>query len=163
VQRQIAGLHTRQVSPSAVDRLCRAEIRRLPASVRVSQGSAIGAGPSPLARLHLSRRRPPFRTRLDPVDKAYDQGEPDRFRASLQHGAAASLSVITTIDVMAAGHRPGKPFRPGSSDWALNEDMTVGNWWAVAPSSTKQQIEPEQVRSARQAVAGGKAAPHGIG
>jgi hypothetical protein len=41
--------------------------------------------------------------------------------------------------------------------------MTVGNWWAVAPSSTKQQIEPEQVRSAQQAVAGGKAAPHGIG
>jgi hypothetical protein len=28
VQRQIAGLHTRQVSPSAVDRLCRAEVRR---------------------------------------------------------------------------------------------------------------------------------------
>src|SRR5947209_9595347 len=37
----------------------------LPASVRVGQGSAIGAGPSPLARLHLGRRRPPFRTRLD--------------------------------------------------------------------------------------------------
>src|SRR5204863_6599274 len=29
------------------------------------RGSAIGAGPSPLARLDLGRRRPPFRTRLD--------------------------------------------------------------------------------------------------
>jgi hypothetical protein len=33
----------------------------------------------------------------------------------------------------------------------------------VAPSSTKQQIEPEQVRSAQEAVARGKAAPHSIG
>src|ERR1700724_899737 len=39
----------------------------LPASVRVGRGSAIGAGPSPLARLDLGRRRPPFRTRLDRV------------------------------------------------------------------------------------------------
>ena len=37
------------------------------------------------------------------------------------------------------------------------------NWWAVAPSSIKQPIEPEQVRSAQEAVARGKAAPHGIG
>src|SRR5947207_10762623 len=37
----------------------------LPASVRVGRESAISAGPSPLARLHLGRRRPPFRTRLD--------------------------------------------------------------------------------------------------
>src|SRR5438045_874914 len=41
--------------------------------------------------------------------------------------------------------------------------MTVRNWWAVAPSSTKRQIEPEQVRSAQEAVARGKAAPYGIG
>src|SRR2546421_7962692 len=41
--------------------------------------------------------------------------------------------------------------------------MIVGNWWTVAPSSTKQQIEPEQFRSAQEAVARGKAAPHGIG
>ena len=34
------------------------------------------------------------------------------------------------------------------------------NWWAVAPSSTKQQIEPEQIRSAQEAVARGKTAPH---
>jgi hypothetical protein len=39
----------------------------------------------------------------------------------------------------------------------------VRNWWAVAPSSIKQPIEPEQVRSAQEAVARGKAAPHGIG
>src|SRR5437762_10864651 len=37
----------------------------LPASVRVGRGSAIGAGPSPLACLDLGRRRPLFRTRLD--------------------------------------------------------------------------------------------------
>jgi hypothetical protein len=67
------------------------------------------------------------------------------------------------IDAPAAGHRRGKPFQPGSSDWALNGDMIVGNWWTAAPSSTKQQIEPEQVRSAQEAVARGKAAPHGIG
>ena len=36
------------------------------------------------------------------------------------------------------------------------------NWWAVAPSSTKQQIEPEQIRSAQEAVARGKTAPHDI-
>src|SRR5258708_34989200 len=36
----------------------------LPASVRVGRGSAIGVGPSPLARLHLGRRRPPIRTQL---------------------------------------------------------------------------------------------------
>jgi hypothetical protein len=74
------------------------------------------------------------------------------------------LSTVTTIDVMAAGHRPGRPFsarvkRLGS----LMKDTIVRNWWAVAPSSTKQQIEPEQVRSAQEAVARGKAAPHGIG
>src|SRR5271155_2464386 len=40
----------------------------LPASVRVGQGYAIGAGPSPLARLHLGRRQPPFRTRLDRME-----------------------------------------------------------------------------------------------
>src|SRR2546423_4624287 len=37
----------------------------LPASVRVGRGSAIGAEPSPLARLDLGRRQPPFRTWLD--------------------------------------------------------------------------------------------------
>src|SRR5437763_2189606 len=77
-------------------------------------------------------------------------------------GTAASLSVVTTIDVMAAGHR-GKPFSPGQATGPKNEDMIVGNWWTVAPSSTKQPIEPEQVRSAQEAVARGKAAPHGIG
>jgi hypothetical protein len=41
--------------------------------------------------------------------------------------------------------------------------MIVGNWWTVAPSSRKQQIEPERVRSAQEAVAQGKTAPHGIG
>src|SRR5437588_6378810 len=37
----------------------------LPASLRVGRGSAIGAGPSPLARLDLGRRQPPFRPWLD--------------------------------------------------------------------------------------------------
>src|SRR2546421_7537269 len=41
--------------------------------------------------------------------------------------------------------------------------MIVGNWWTVAPSSTKQQIEPEQFRSAQEAVARGKGTPHDIG
>ena len=35
-------------------------------------------------------------------------------------------------------------------------------WWVV-PSSAEQQIEPERIRSAQEAVARGKAAPHGIG
>jgi predicted PurR-regulated permease PerM len=34
----------------------------------------------------------------------------------------------------------------------------VRNWWAVAPSSTKQQIEPEQIGSAQEAVPLGKTA-----
>ena len=34
------------------------------------------------------------------------------------------------------------------------------NWWTVAPSSTEQQIEPEQIQSAQEAVASGKATPH---
>ncbi len=36
------------------------------------------------------------------------------------------------------------------------------NWWTVAPSSTEQQIEPEQIQSAQEAVASGKATPHDI-
>ena len=36
------------------------------------------------------------------------------------------------------------------------------NWWAVAPSSSEQQIEPEQIQSAQEAVASGKATPHDI-
>jgi predicted PurR-regulated permease PerM len=36
----------------------------------------------------------------------------------------------------------------------------VRNWWTVAPSSTEQQIEPEQIQSAQEAVASGKATPH---
>jgi len=39
----------------------------------------------------------------------------------------------------------------------------VRNWWAAVPSSTKQQIEPERIRGAQEAVARGKAAPHDIG
>ena len=46
---------------------------------------------------------------------------------------------------MAAAHPAEKPFRPGSSNGFGDEDTVVRNWWAVAPSSTKRQIEPEQI------------------
>ena len=35
-------------------------------------------------------------------------------------------------------------------------------WWVV-PSSAEQQIEPERIRGAQEAVARGKAAPHDLG
>jgi hypothetical protein len=38
----------------------------------------------------------------------------------------------------------------------------VRKWWVV-PSSAAQQIEPEQIRSAQEAVARGNATPHDIG
>ena len=37
------------------------------------------------------------------------------------------------------------------------------NWWAVVPSSSEQQIEPERIRGAQEAVARGNAPPHDIG
>ena len=37
------------------------------------------------------------------------------------------------------------------------------DWRAVVPSSAEQQIEPERIRSAQEAVARGKATPHDIG
>ena len=43
------------------------------------------------------------------------------------------------------------------------EGLIVRTWWAVAPSSTEQQIEPERIRGAQEAVARGKAAPHDLG
>ena len=43
-----------------------------------------------------------------------------------------------------------------------DEDAIVRTWWAAAPSSTRQQIEPEQIRSAQEAVMRGKTAPHDI-
>jgi predicted PurR-regulated permease PerM len=63
---------------------------------------------------------------------------------------------------MAAAHPAEKPFRPGSSNGFGDEDTVVRNWWAVAPSSTKRQIEPEQIEGSREAIARGKAAPHDI-
>jgi CubicO group peptidase (beta-lactamase class C family) len=56
-----------------------------------------------------------FRTSSMRLNRKDDQGEPDQFRASLQHGAGASLSTVTTIDAMAAGHRRGKLFSPGQA------------------------------------------------
>jgi glutathione S-transferase len=40
--------------------------------------------------------------------------EPERFRASLQHGAGISISTVTRIGAKVAGHRRTKPFQPGS-------------------------------------------------
>jgi predicted PurR-regulated permease PerM len=39
----------------------------------------------------------------------------------------------------------------------------VRNWWAVAPSSSEQQVESERIPGAQDAVARGKAAPHDLG
>jgi predicted PurR-regulated permease PerM len=39
----------------------------------------------------------------------------------------------------------------------------VKDWRAVVPSSPEQQIEPERIRGAQEAVARGKATPHDIG
>jgi predicted PurR-regulated permease PerM len=39
----------------------------------------------------------------------------------------------------------------------------VRNWWAVAPSSSEQQVESERIPGAQDAVAWGKAAPHDLG
>src|ERR1700736_2185639 len=51
-------------------------------------------------------------------------------------------------------------FGPGLPSGLVDKDTIVRNWWAVAPSSTEQQIEPEQIQSAQEAVASGKATPH---
>jgi hypothetical protein len=40
-------------------------------------------------------------------------------------------------------------------------ETVVRKWWVV-PSSAEQQIEPEQIRSAQEAVMRGKTAPHDI-
>src|SRR5690242_1169626 len=49
-------------------------------------------------------------------------------------------------------------FGPGLLPRLDDEDAVVKNWRSVAPSLTKQQIEPEQIGSAREAVPVGKTA-----
>jgi hypothetical protein len=55
------------------------------------------------------------------------------------------------------------PATPGVAAGLCDGDTIVRNWWTVVPSSSEQQIEPEQVRSAQEAVGRGKATPSGIG
>jgi len=86
------------------------------------------------------------------------QGEPDRIRASLQHGSPAppAVAMVDGDRRRAIGGRSF--FGPGVLPRLDDEDAIVRNWWAVAPSSTKQQIEPEQIGSAQEAVPLGKTA-----
>jgi predicted PurR-regulated permease PerM len=66
---------------------------------------------------------------------------------------------------VAGGISGERPFRatPGAATGLCDGDTIVKNWWAVVPSSSEQQIEPEQIRSAQEAVARGKATPSGVG
>jgi hypothetical protein len=88
-------------------------------------------------------------------------------------GGAGLVTYFTTrrhepsgyLQVVAGGISGERPFRatPGPATGLCDGDTIVKNWWAVVPSSSEQQIEPEQIRSAQEAVARGKATPSGVG
>src|SRR5689334_21223353 len=76
----------------------------------------------------LARDRPPSpsqpRVTACAVNESYDQGEPDRFRASLQSGAAGSRSVVTN---RRHGSRAstGEAFSPEQAAGLFDEDNIV--------------------------------------